>query len=80
MTQRHQVVVNDEDQYSLWPADRQPPDGWRAEGFAGSKEECLSHIDQVWRDMRPRSVRLRQEDAGGDTGGDTAGDAPGGAW
>ncbi|GAA0413589.1 MbtH family NRPS accessory protein [Microbispora corallina] len=54
---RHQVVVNDEEQYSLWPLDRRPPDGWRTEGFTGSREECLSHIDEVWRDMRPRSVR-----------------------
>ncbi|MGW0801593.1 MbtH family protein [Nonomuraea sp. NPDC002799] len=63
---RHQVVVNDEDQYSLWPADRQPPAGWRPEGFTGEQEECLRHIDEVWTDMRPRSVRLRQD---GTTGG-----------
>ena len=56
----HQVVVNDEDQYSLWPADRRPPAGWRAEGFTGSRQECLNHIDEVWTDMRPRSVRLRE--------------------
>jgi MbtH protein len=54
-----QVVVNDEDQYSLWPADQQPPGGWRAEGFTGSRQECLDHIDEVWTDMRPRSVRQR---------------------
>jgi MbtH protein len=58
---RHQVVVNDEEQYSLWPADRPLPDGWRAEGFAGGREQCLAHIDEVWTDMRPRSVRLRQD-------------------
>jgi MbtH protein len=63
---RHQVVVNDEEQYSLWPFDRPLPDGWRAEGFAGGRQECLDHIDEVWTDMRPRSVRTRQdaEDAG----------------
>ncbi|MEW9529365.1 MbtH family protein [Microbispora sp. NPDC049125] len=53
----HRVVVNDEEQYSLWPADRAVPDGWRPEGFAGSREECLAHIDEVWTDMRPRSLR-----------------------
>jgi MbtH protein len=57
----HQVVVNDEDQYSLWPVDQQLPDGWLAEGFTGSREECLRHIDEVWTDMRPRSVREREE-------------------
>lgn len=53
------VVVNDEDQYSIWPADRRLPAGWRAEGFRGPREECLDHIEQVWTDMRPRSVRER---------------------
>lgn len=56
----HQVVINDEDQYSLWPMDRQPPAGWRAEGFTGGRQECLNHIEEVWTDMRPRSVRLRE--------------------
>jgi MbtH protein len=55
-----QVVINDEDQYSLWPLDSQPPAGWRAEGFSGGRQECLNHIDQAWTDMRPRSVRERQ--------------------
>ncbi len=57
----HRVVVNDEDQYSVWPDDRDIPDGWRAEGFAGGRQECLDHIDEVWTDMRPRSLRLRQD-------------------
>ncbi|GAA1276843.1 MbtH family NRPS accessory protein [Sphaerisporangium rubeum] len=51
------VVINDEGQYSIWPADREPPAGWHAEGAAGTEEECLRHIDQVWTDMRPRTVR-----------------------
>jgi MbtH protein len=68
---RHQVVVNDEEQYALWPFDRPLPDGWRAEGFTGGRQECLDHIDEVWTDMRPRSVRLRQdaEDASAGVGG-----------
>jgi MbtH protein len=52
-----QVVVNDEEQYSLWPLGSQPPAGWRADGFAGSRQECLDHIEAVWTDMRPRSAR-----------------------
>ena len=51
------VVVNDEEQYSIWPRDREPPAGWRREGGSGSREECLAHIDRVWTDMRPLSLR-----------------------
>jgi MbtH protein len=51
------VVLNDEEQYSVWFADSDPPAGWRLHGFAGSKSECLNHIAEVWTDMRPRSVR-----------------------
>lgn len=56
----HRVVVNDEDQYSVWPDDRDIPDGWHAEGFVGGRQECLDHIDAVWTDMRPRSARARE--------------------
>ena len=55
--ERYQVVVNDEEQYSIWPANRELPLGWHAEGFAGSKEACLDHIEKVWTDMRPKSLR-----------------------
>ncbi|MET7297361.1 MbtH family NRPS accessory protein [Embleya sp. NPDC005575] len=55
----YNVVVNDEEQYSIWFADRALPDGWRAEGTGGSRQECLDHIERVWTDMRPRSVRER---------------------
>lgn len=60
-SERFVVVVNHEDQYSIWPALRQPPAGWRLEGKEGSREECLEHIGTVWTDMRPRSVRLHDE-------------------
>lgn len=53
------VVVNDEEQYSIWLADRELPAGWRAEGKSGTKDECLAHIAEVWTDMRPRSLRER---------------------
>jgi MbtH protein len=51
------VVVNHEGQYSIWSADRDSPAGWSDEGTVGSIEECLAHIDAVWTDMRPRSLR-----------------------
>jgi uncharacterized protein YbdZ (MbtH family) len=53
----YRVVVNHEEQYSIWPADRDIPAGWRDEGTAGLKAECLAHIDEVWTDMRPLSLR-----------------------
>ncbi|MEV4319530.1 MbtH family protein [Actinocrispum sp. NPDC049592] len=53
----YQVVVNDEEQYSIWPAGRPVPAGWRTEGTSGTEEECVAHIDQVWVDMRPKSLR-----------------------
>lgn len=53
------VVVNHEEQYSIWPADRQPPGGWREVGKVGTKEECLAYIKEVWTDMRPLSLRER---------------------
>ena len=51
------VVVNDEDQYSIWLADRPLPAGWRAAGKHGLKGDCLAYIEEVWTDMRPRSLR-----------------------
>ena len=51
------VVVNHEDQYSIWPADRPLPDGWVATGCSGAKDTCLAYIRQEWRDMRPLSLR-----------------------
>jgi MbtH protein len=57
----YQVVINDEEQYSIWPADRDPPAGWRPNGVRGPKAVCLKHIDEVWTDMRPLSLRKRME-------------------
>ena len=51
------VVINHEEQYSIWPADRENPLGWRDAGKVGSKDECLAHVEQVWTDMRPLSLR-----------------------
>ncbi len=58
----YKVVLNHEEQYSIWPADRQNPPGWRDAGKSGTRAECLEYIKQVWTDMRPLSVRRRMED------------------
>jgi MbtH protein len=63
----YKVVLNDEEQYSIWPADRDNPLGWRDAGRSGRKAECLAYIETVWTDMRPLSVR-RQMDADGARG------------
>lgn len=55
----YRVVVNDEEQYALWPAHKDNAVGWRDTGVSGSKEECLDHIGRVWTDMRPLSLRGR---------------------
>jgi MbtH protein len=57
------VVVNHEEQYSIWPADREMPSGWREAGKQGSKAECLAYIEEVWTDMRPLSLRKKMEEA-----------------
>ena len=51
------VVVNHEEQYSIWPIDRENAPGWRDAGKTGTKAECLDYINQVWTDMRPLSLR-----------------------
>jgi MbtH protein len=57
----YQVVVNHEEQYSIWPADREPPAGWRAVGPQGPKAECLAYISEVWTDLRPLSLRRHMD-------------------
>jgi MbtH protein len=59
----YRVVVNHEEQYSIWPADRDLPLGWREVGKSGTKEECLAYIKEVWTDMRPLSLRKKMEEA-----------------
>ncbi len=55
------VVINHEEQYSIWPADRENPLGWKDAGKKGSKQECLAHIEEVWTDMRPLSLRKKMD-------------------
>lgn len=67
------VVVNHEEQYSIWPEYKEIPKGWRAVGKTGKKAECLAYIKEVWTDMRPLSLRqkmveARQPDIGDATG------------
>jgi MbtH protein len=57
----YKVVVNHEDQYSIWPAYKEIPNGWRAVGKSGLKPECLAYINAVWTDMRPLSLRRQME-------------------
>lgn len=53
----YRVVVNHEEQYSIWPADQEIPRGWSDAGKVGPKAECLAYVGEVWTDMRPASLR-----------------------
>ena len=63
---RYIVVVNHEEQYSIWPEDREIPLGWKDAGKRGTKAECLAYIEEVWTDMRPLSLRIRMAQAAAD--------------
>jgi MbtH protein len=54
---RYRVVVNDEEQYSIWPVGLTLPAGWHEVGISGGESECLEHIATVWTDLRPKSLR-----------------------
>ncbi|MGI5426019.1 MbtH family protein [Streptomyces sp. CA-179760] len=58
------VVINEEEQYSIWPSVRELPAGWTAVGEPRSRDDCLDHIERVWTDMRPKSVRQALANAG----------------
>jgi MbtH protein len=60
--QQYVVVLNDEEQYSIWPQGRDLPEGWRSAGKEGTKDECLAYVDEVWTDMRPLSLRKQMEE------------------
>jgi len=59
----YRVVVNHEEQYSIWPADKETPRGWRDAGKSGTKAQCLAYIKEIWTDMRPLSLRKKMEEA-----------------
>jgi len=63
----YKVVINHEEQYSIWPAERDNALGWRDAGKRGTKAECLDYIKEVWTDMRPLSLRKKMEEESGDT-------------
>lgn len=54
---QYRVVVNDEEQYSIWPGELEVPAGWHEALEPRSKEDCLRYVDEVWTDMRPQSLR-----------------------
>lgn len=58
----YKVVLNHEEQYSIWPASRQNALGWRDAGKSGTKTECLAYIREVWTDMRPLSLRNKMQE------------------
>ncbi len=58
------VVVNHEEQYSIWPEYKNIPAGWREAGKTGTKKECLDYIETVWTDMRPLSLRRFMDEKG----------------
>lgn len=53
----YHVVINHEEQYSIWPEYKEVPKGWKAVSKIGPKQECLDYIKDVWTDMRPLSLR-----------------------
>ena len=55
------ALINEEEQYSIWPAKKEIPEGWRSVGFSGSKPEVSAYIDEHWTDMRPASLRLAMD-------------------
>ena len=57
----YKVVINHEEQYSIWPVDRENPLGWQDSGPSGPKAECLAYIKEVWTDMRPLSLREKMD-------------------
>ncbi|MFB2976520.1 MbtH family protein [Microseira sp. BLCC-F43] len=63
-TALYKVVVNHEEQYSIWLASRENPLGWKDAGKSGLKQECLAYIKEVWTDMRPLSLRKKMEESG----------------
>ena len=60
-TRRYIVLINHEEQYSLWPATKTVPSGWTPAGKEGTEQECMTFVDEVWLDMRPLSLRVSMQ-------------------
>jgi MbtH protein len=58
---RYRVVVNEEEQYSIWPVTKEIPQGWRSVEVEGFKDDCLAYIEKTWTDLRPRSLQQRMK-------------------
>ena len=78
-TREYQVLVNTEEQYSLWLAGQAIPNGWRQVGPKGQKQVCLDYVKEVWTDMRPLSVRKAMEKYQAEQAARKAAEAAGGA-
>jgi MbtH protein len=78
-TREYQVLVNSEEQYSLWLAGQAIPNGWRQVGPKGQKQVCLDYVKEVWTDMRPLSVRKAMEKYQAEQAARKGAEAPGGA-
>jgi len=61
----YKVVLNHEEQYSIWPSHKENPLGWRDAGKSGTRQECLQYIEEVWTDMRPLSLRVKMQETSG---------------
>ena len=59
----YRVVINQDEQYSIWPEERACPEGWRDAGVRGAKADCLAHIQRVWTDLRPISLQKAMEES-----------------
>jgi MbtH protein len=59
VAQIYTVLINDEEQYSLWLSHKEIPAGWKSVGITGTKAECMEYVDKVWTDITPLSVRKR---------------------
>ena len=57
----YRVVINQEEQYSIWSIDRENPPGWQDAGYSGTKEECLDYIREIWTDLRPLSLKKKMD-------------------
>ncbi len=62
-TTTYNVVINHEEQYSIWPVDKSIPLGWNTVGKSGQKADCLAYIKEAWTDMRPLSLRKKMEES-----------------
>lgn len=61
LSETYDVVINNEEQYSIWSTNRDIPSGWRKANFQGDRQACLQYISEVWTDMRPKSLRDQME-------------------